>query len=89
MSERVDWFLFIDYTRRVDFAVMYLCKHIIYVILSYSILFPKGISRGTKVFVFTLSLFDLIHYFLTSHIGFSLIKLLLCVFVFVVYKKNK
>ena len=83
---RVDWFLCIDHTRRIDYAIMYLCKHIIYVIYAYLVLSPKNISKDLKVFIFILSLVDLFHYFLTSHIGFEEIKLLLVAIIYVIYK---
>lgn len=83
---RVDWFLFIDHTRRIDYAVMYLCKHLIYVIYAYCLLFPIGIKKDTKLFIFTLSIWDIIHYFTYSHIGFIWIKLILVFITFFVVK---
>lgn len=88
-SQRVDWFLFIDYTRRIDFAVMYLCKHLIYVIYAYMLLFPKGLSRNVKVFIFILSIYDLLHFFTTSHIGGAEIKLILTLITYLLYNKIK
>lgn len=66
---RVDWYLFIEHTRRIDYAVMYLCKHLIYVIYSYCLLFPKGINKDVKIFIFILSILDLLHYLLYSHLN--------------------
>ncbi len=87
IEKRVDWFLLIDHTRRIDYAVMYLCKHLIYIVYSYCLLFPSGIHKDTKVFIFILAICDLLHYFLTSHIEFALPKLVLCLGIFYVYKK--
>lgn len=89
MSERVDWFIFIDYTRRIDYAVMYLCKHLIYVIYSYMLLFPKGISKDVKLFIFILALCDLFHYFATSHIGYGAVKVLVAYVIYFAIKKIK
>jgi len=87
--QRVDWFLFIDHTRRIDYAVMYLSKHLIYIIYSYCLLFPKGIHKYIKVFIFILSIIDLLHYFSTSHIGFGTFKILVTTIIFVIYRKVK
>lgn len=86
---RVDWYLLIDYTRRIDYAVMYLCKHVIYVIYAYLILFPLGVKKDLKVFIFMLSIADLTHYLLISHIGFSEIKIVITLIAFSIYKVLK
>lgn len=88
-KERVDWYFLIDHTRRIDYAVMYLCKHLIYLILAFCLLFPKDILRDTKVFIFIFTVWDLVHYFATSHIGFELFKWLLVLATFLVYKRFK
>ena len=85
-NTRVDWYLLIEYTRRIDYAVMYLCKHIIYVIYAYVILFPIGVKKDIKVFIFMLSIADLLHYVLISHIGFSEIKIVVTLVAFALYK---
>lgn len=89
LKTRVDWYLLIDYTRRIDYAVMYLNKHFIYIILSYCFLFPKGILKDTKIFIFIWVLLDFVHYLLVSHIGFEWFKLTLSLIVFFIYKKVK
>lgn len=86
-KERVDWYFFIDYTRRIDYAVMYMCKHIIYIIYAYCLLFPEGIKKDTKVFIFMLALADFIHYITISHIGLPWVKLLCVLGLFLIYKK--
>lgn len=88
-KQRVDWYLLIEHTRRLDYAVMYACKHLIYVIYAYCLLFPKGIKHEIKVFVFILAIADILHYFTTSHIGFAFIKLLGVFGIFLLYKKIK
>lgn len=85
-KERVDWFIFIDYTRRIDYAVMYMCKHLIYLVYAYCLLFPYGIKKDTKVFIFILAIADFIHYITLSHIGFPWFKLLGVLCVFLIYK---
>lgn len=84
---RVDWYLLIEHTRRLDYAIMYACKHLIYVIYAYCLLFPEGIKKDTKVFIFMLAIADFVHYFTTSHIGFAFVKLLGVLGLFLLYKK--
>ena len=36
--------------------------------------------------IFIVSIFDLLHYFTTSHIGLYFVKIALCIFTFVLYK---
>lgn len=86
---RVDWYLLIDYTRRIDYAVMYLNKHLIYIILSYCVLFNRNIQKDTKVFIFMWVIADFLHYITLSHLGFEWVKLTLVVLVFATYKKLK
>lgn len=86
-TTRVDWYLLIDYTRRIDYAVMYLNKHLIYIILSYCVLFNRNIYRDTKIFIFMWACADLLHYLALSHIGFEWVKLFLVILIFFVYKK--
>lgn len=87
LKTRVDWYLLIEHTRRLDYAVMYFCKHTIYLILAYCLLFPKGIHKETKVFIFMFMIADMLHYLLLSHIGFEWVKVILVLLSFVIYKK--
>ena len=80
---RVDWYLCIEHTRRIDYAVMYFCRYIIQLILAYCVMFPSGINRNVKLFIFTLCIIDLIHYFTFSSIGYEQLKIL---FSYVAYK---
>ena len=86
LNTRVDWFLFIDYTRRIDYAVMYLGQYLTEIILSYCLLFPKNISKDVRVLIFTMCCADLLHYFTTSSIGFGMEKLFIVGSVFLCYK---
>ena len=86
LNDRVDWFLFIDYTRRIDYAVMYLCQCITGIIFSYCLLYPKGISKDVRVLIFIITLMDLLHYFTFSLVGFGLEKLFLSGILFFMYK---
>lgn len=86
LDTRVDWFIFIDYTRRIDYFVMYLCKYLTQLILSYCLLFPNNINKDIKFFIFTMCCADLLHYFTTSSIGFGMEKLFIVGSIFLCYK---
>ena len=87
--DRVDWFLLVDYTRRLDYAIMYICNHITEIILAFCLLYPEGISRESKRFIFILCILDIIHYFTFSSIGFESEKLLLAFLISYGYKQYK
>ena len=83
---RVDWFIFIDYTRRIDYAVMYLCKHITQIVLAYCVLYPKNVSKQVSYFIFIICCFDLVHFFTTSSIGYGAFKILISTIFFFLTK---
>lgn len=87
VSTRVDWYLFINHTRRIDYALMYLENNLNFLILSFCLLFPKGISKDVKIFIFICYSIDLLHYFAFSSIYFAFAKLFVSTFLFYVYKK--
>ena len=84
---RVDWFLCIDYTRRIDYAVLYLCRYVVQAILAYCLLFPSNISKYVKMFVFILSISDLIHYLTFSSLGYGIEKILISSLIFFAIRK--
>lgn len=89
LEVRVDWYLLSENTRRIDYAVMYLCRYIIQFILAYCVLFPAKISRDVRLLVFVISIFDLIHYLTLSSIGFEKEKILISTLFFYLIKKIK
>lgn len=84
---RVDWFIFIDHTRRIDYAVMYASRYIIQLVLVYCLMYPKGISKKLVRFMLILSVLDLIHYFTLSSIGFGASKILFALGIYLIYNK--
>lgn len=86
LKTRVDWFLFIEYTRRIDFAVMYLCTSIIFLIYSIALKYKHKINPDITSFIVIINSLDLIHYFATSRVGFGLVKLFCSILIFVIYK---
>tara|TARA_R110000823_G_scaffold222259_1_gene350600 strand:+ start:385 stop:741 length:357 start_codon:yes stop_codon:yes gene_type:complete len=86
---RVDWYLLIDKTRRIDFAVMYLTTSINFLIISYMMLFPKGISVDVKTLFFIVCLLDILHVLLIGrfHFGYSKVGLAIFIFSIVYYIK--
>lgn len=85
---RVDWFLCIEHTRRIDYAVLYLCRYLIQGILAYCVLFPSNISKDVKLFIFVLSVADLIHYLTFSSIGYGIEKILISSLIFFSLRKH-
>lgn len=83
---RVDWYLFVDYTRRIDFAVMYLTTSINFIILSYCLLYPKGILKDVRLFIFLVCALDLIHYVTVSRLYFGVYKVFLAVIIFYIIR---
>ena len=88
-EQRVDWFLCIEHTRRLDYAIMYLCTHITEIILAFCLLYPNGISREVKRLIFILCILDIIHYFTFSSIGFESEKLIIAFILSYGYKQYK
>lgn len=86
---RVDWYLLIDFTRRIDYAVMHLTTSINFLIISYCLYRPKGVNEETKKFIFILCILDLIHYLLISKIYFGLVKAFLAIIIYYIIKYNK
>jgi len=83
---RVDWYLLIDFTRRIDFAVMYLSTSINFLIISYCLYKPKGIHKEIKEFIFIVCLLDLIHYLLISRVYFGMVKIFLAIIIYYTIK---
>jgi len=81
LRERVDWYLFLDYTKRIDFAVMYYTVVVNFLILSYCLFSPKGIVTEVKFFILVICILDMIHMTLTAGQGFGVAKIGLAVFI--------
>ena len=88
-NRRLDLFLLVDHTRRIDFYFMYLGHSINYLILLFLLLFPKGLSTRAKQFIFLLCILDFLHYILLSKLYFAFIKIYLAILIYVILKQFK
>ena len=86
---RLDLFLLVDHTRRIDFYFMYLGHSINYLILLFLLLFPKGLSVRARQFVFLVCILDFFHYVLLSKLYFGFVKIYVAIVIYVVLKQLK
>lgn len=91
---RVNWYLFTDadYSRRIDFAVMYYTIAIDFLILAYCVHYPKGIDRRVSRFILTVTLLDMVHLIANGkqHFGFSKIGVAIVIYLlYGAYKDKK
>ena len=80
---KLDLFLLVDHSRRIDFYLMYLGHSINYLILLFLLLFPKDISVRAKQFVFLVCILDFLHYVLLSKLYFGFAKIFVAIFIYV------
>ena len=83
LNQRVDWFLFTDKPRGLNFSVFMLGVFIRFIIVHYCLLKPNDVNKNIALFLLVLSVLDLIHFFLTSGLGYAELKI---VVAFIVYK---
>jgi len=88
-NRRLDLFLLVNHTRRIDFYFMYLGHSINYLILLFLLLFPKGLSTRAKQFIFLLCILDFLHYILLSRLYFGFVKIYAAIVIYVVLKQIK
>lgn len=74
-GKMVDWFLFIDKFRSLEFTIFMTGVFIRFIILHYCLIFPYGINKNIKIYLFILSLFDLLHFILFSGVGYEIEKI--------------
>jgi hypothetical protein len=86
---RLDLFLLVDHTRRIDFYFMYLGHSINYLILLFLLLFPKGLSVRARQFVFLVCILDFFHYVLLSKLYFGFVKIYVAIVIYIVLKQLK
>lgn len=72
---RVDWFLLIEHTKRIDFAILYLTYCINFLILTYALHYRIKVGKFITRLVFTISILDLIHYLTLAKQGFGVAKI--------------
>ena len=86
-KQRVDVFLFVDYSRRIDYFFLYLGNSINYLIFAFLLLIPKGLSQQIKVFALIVCILDFLHFILLSKLYFGFIKVFAAIFIYMIYKK--
>jgi hypothetical protein len=83
---RVDWYLLIDYTRRIDYAVMYTTTAINFLILAYCLHFPKGVKKEVSQFILIVTSLDMLHLILLSRLRFGIVKIFLAIIIYYVIR---
>mgnify|MGYP003152867497 CR=1 FL=1 len=86
---RVDWFLLVEHTRRIDYYFFYLGVSLNYLILSYLLLFPKGVTKEMKQFILIVCILDLLHFVLLSKLHFGYIKIIMAIGIFYLLRMIK
>lgn len=96
---RVDWFLFYDFVNSNNenigvvkaWAIYFYTVPVNFIILSACLLWPRGIYRWVKEFIFTLCVLDLLHVFLYAGKSFVFTKLLVSIGIvlFLEYKRKR
>lgn len=82
----VDWFLLVDKQRGLNFTVFMIGVFVRFIILHYCLLRPYGINKDLKIYLLILSTLDLLHFFLTSGLGYAIEKILVSLFILGIVK---
>lgn len=82
----VDWFLLVDKQRGLNFTVFMIGVFVRFIILHYCLLRPYGINKDLKIYLLILSILDLLHFFLTSGLGYAIEKILVSLFILGIVK---
>jgi len=78
---RVDWYLLIDHTRRIDFAVFYYGIVINFLVLAYCLYYPTGLYKWVKRYILILAVLDFVHLLFFASQGLEWFKLCICIFI--------
>ena len=83
---RLEWFLN-GKVKTINFAVFLFFVHLRFLIFSYLMWKPKGISKDVPLFFFIVSVFDLLHFVFLSGYGYAEIKVFSAFIVFLLTRK--
>ena len=72
---KLDWFIFSDKTRYLDFIVFLLGIYIKFIVLSFVALKPYGVDKRLIRYILIVSILDIFHFFLTSGLEYEVLKL--------------
>jgi len=89
-AKRMNLSVFVERSTRLDFAVMYYANAISFLILSYLLVYPKGVDKRFARFVLIVCYLDFLHLFLFASQGFGMTKLafgILIYFILEILKK--
>lgn len=87
---KIDWFLFTDTKRFLNFSIFQLCIYIKFIVLSYCIIYNDNINKRIAKYLLILSVLDVFHFFLTSGLGYEIIKIITGVIIlYILGKKYK
>ena len=89
MKTRVYWFVLVDHSRRIDYYFFYLGLSINYLIYSFLLRFPKGLSKGAIDFIIILNIIDVLHFVLLSKLYFGYVKVVAAIGIFYLYQRIK
>lgn len=92
LNVKVDWFLFTDKTRGLNFSVFMIGVFVRFIIVHYCLLSPSNVNKNIALFLLVLSVLDLIHFFLTSGLGYAELKVLVAYIIYRIikpYVKNR
>ena len=78
--------LFVERSTRIDFFVMYYTNALCFIILSYLLVYPKGVSKRIARFVLIVCYLDFLHLFLFASRGFGMTKLALAILIWYIYE---
>ena len=65
---------FVEDEKKVYWVAYFYAQYINTAQLAYCVMFPKGIDKRLKMFIFTLTIIDLLHLFFLAGKGFGVIK---------------
>jgi len=88
-AQRLNLSFFVERSTRIDFFMMYYSNAIAFVILSYLLVFPKGINKSVARFVLIVCYLDFLHLMLFASRGFGMTKLALALIVYFIYEYLK
>lgn len=86
LGVEIDWFLLVDKQRGLNFSVFMIGVFVRFIIVYYCLLKPFGLNKDLKTYLFILSILDLIHFFLTSGLGYAIEKILVGLFILGIVK---
>lgn len=88
-NTRVNWWILplSPNGMRIDFAVFYYTLAINFIILAYCLLKPKGVIYSIKVFIFIITVLDLLHLLINAGRNYGIAKIGIALLILYIWKK--